>query len=213
MNSLAKILIVDDNPKYLEDVLPMYGYDVEVATDGIKALQLIQQAKPQYNLVLLDVMMPNLDGWETLKRIRSNPKTENLPVIMLTAVDEEQKQVLGLRTGADDYITKPFVLPNLLARIESLLRRSQWKDAEAKAKAKINIDFEYDESTISPLTAKEKEILSLVAKGATNDDISKKLNLQESTIKTHLNRVFKKLNVKTRTQAVLLALQMNFIDD
>ena len=213
MNSLAKILIVDDNPKYLEDVLPMYGYEVEVATDCIKALQLIQQAKPQYNLVLLDVMMPNLDGWETLKRIRSNQKTENLPVIMLTAVDEEQKQVLGLRTGADDYITKPFVLPNLLARIESLLRRSQWKDAEAKAKAKINIDFEYDESTISPLTAKEKEILSLVAKGATNDDISKKLNLQESTIKTHLNRVFKKLNVKTRTQAVLLALQMNFIDD
>ena len=59
MNSLAKILIVDDNPKYLEDVLPMYGYEVEVATDGIKALQLIQQAKPQYNLVLLDVMMPN----------------------------------------------------------------------------------------------------------------------------------------------------------
>ena len=213
MNSLAKILIVDDNPKYLEDVLPMYGYEVEVATDDIKALQLIQQAKPQYNLVLLDVMMPNLDGWETLKRIRGNKKTENLPVIMLTAIDEEQKQVLGLRTGADDYITKPFVLPNLLARIESLLRRSQWKDAEAKAKAKINIDFEYDESTISPLTAKEKEILSLVAKGSTNDDISKKLNLQESTIKTHLNRVFKKLNVKTRTQAVLLALQMNFIDD
>ena len=213
MNSLAKILIVDDNPKYLEDVLPMYGYEVEVATDGIKALQLIQQAKPQYNLVLLDVMMPNLDGWETLKRIRGNKKTENLPVIMLTAIDEEQKQVLGLRTGADDYITKPFVLPNLLARIESLLRRSQWKDAEAKAKAKINSDFEYDESTSSPLTAKEKEILSLVAKGSTNDDISKKLNLQESTIKTHLNRVFKKLNVKTRTQAVLLALQMNFIDD
>lgn len=211
MNSLAKILIVDDNPKYLEDVLPMYGYDVDVATDGIKALQLIQQAKPQYNLVLLDVMMPNLDGWETLKRIRGNKKTENIPVIMLTAVDEEQKQVLGLRTGADDYVTKPFVLPNLLARIESLMRRSQWKDAQTKAK--INIDFEYDESTISPLTPKEKEILSLVAKGSTNDEISKKLSLQESTIKTHLNRVFKKLNVKTRTQAVLLALQMNFIDD
>ncbi len=211
MSSLARILIVDDNPKYLEDVLPMYGYEVEVATDGIKALQLLQNSEDKYSLVLLDVMMPNLDGWETLKRIRANKKIKFTPVIMITAIEEEQKQILGLKTGADDYITKPFMLPNLLARIEALLRRSQWKDAETKAN--ISIDFEYDEKNITSLTAKEKEILSLVAKGATNDEISKKLSLQESTIKTHLNRVFKKLNVKTRTQAVLLALQMNFIDN
>ncbi len=77
--------------------------------------------------MLLDVMMPNMDGWDTLKAVRKNKKTEYLPVIMITAVSEEQKVVTGLRTGADDYIVKPFILPNLLARIEAVLRRSQWQ--------------------------------------------------------------------------------------
>ena len=80
-----------------------------------------------FDLVLLDVMMPNMDGWDTLKAIRKNKKTERIPVIMITAVNEEQKVVSGLKIGADDYIVKPFILPNLLARVEAVLRRSNWQ--------------------------------------------------------------------------------------
>jgi len=211
MASLGKILIIDDNPKYLEDVLPMYGYEVEVAKDGIRGLQLLNENSAEdIALVLLDVMMPNLDGWQTLRKIRDNKKYGEIPVIMITAVDEEQKQVLGLKTGADDYITKPFTLPNLLARVDALLRRSSWNKEDDKKN--IGMDFvDYSEDII-PLSAKEKSVLQLAAKGASNDEIAEKLVLQNSTVKSHMNKVFKKLNVKSRTQAILLAIQMNLID-
>ena len=211
MASLGKILIIDDNPKYLEDVLPMYGYEVAVAKDGIRGLQLLNEnSAADIALVLLDVMMPNLDGWQTLRKIRDNKKYGEIPVIMITAVDEEQKQVLGLKTGADDYITKPFTLPNLLARVDALLRRSSWNKEDDKKN--IGMDFvDYSEDII-PLSAKEKSVLQLAAKGASNDEIAEKLILQNSTVKSHMNKVFKKLNVKSRTQAILLAIQMNLID-
>ena len=132
MDGLASILLVDDNPKYLADALPMYGYDVTVATNGIDALKELNAEKKNFNLVLLDVMMPQMNGWDTLKAIRSNPKFQYLPVIMITAVNEDQKIVSGLKIGADDYIVKPFILPNLLARMEAILRRCQWQSENSK---------------------------------------------------------------------------------
>jgi len=209
MAELAKILIVDDNPKYLADALPMYGYEVAVATDGIQALKILSKSPERINLVLLDVMMPNMNGWDTLKSIRTSEKTKTLPVIMLTAVSEEQKIVSGLKIGADDYIVKPFVLPNLLARIEAVLRRSNWNKKETKS---VDISFSSDEP-VEMLTQREKEVLSLVAKGASNHDIAEKLFLKEVTVKTHLNSIFKKLKVSNRTQAVLLGMQMNLINE
>ena len=113
MGGIASILIVDDNPKFLADALPMYGYDVTVAEDGLEALKILGEDESRFDLILLDVMMPNMDGWDTLKAIRKNKKTEYTPVIMITAVSEDQKVVFGLKIGADDYIVKPFVLPNL----------------------------------------------------------------------------------------------------
>lgn len=209
MAELAKILIVDDNPKYLEDALPMYGYEVAVATDGIQALKILSKDSDSINLVLLDVMMPNMNGWDTLKSIRTNEKTKTLPVIMLTAVSEEQKVVSGLKIGADDYIVKPFILPNLLARIEAVLRRSNWNKKEVKS---VDMSFTSDEP-IEELTQREKEVLSMVAKGGSNHEIAEKLFLKEVTVKTHLNSIFKKLKVSNRTQAVLLAMQMNIISE
>ena len=206
MDGIASILVVDDNPKYLKDALPMYGYDVAVAEDGIEALKILSER--DFDLILLDVMMPNMDGWDTLKAIRKNSKTEHTPIIMITAVSEDQKVVSGLRIGADDYIVKPFILPNLLARIEAVLRRSDWrkednKKSEKTSNKKVNIDA---------LTSKEKEVLALVAKGATNKDIAEKLCVQDATVKTHLNSIFKKLGVSNRTQAVLLAMQIDLVN-
>ena len=195
---MTRVLLVDDNSKYLKDALPFYGYEVDTAFDGIQALKYLEDNSDNIDIVLLDVMMPNMDGWETLKNIRSNDDTKYLPVIMLTAVSEDQKMVSGLKNGADDYIVKPFILPNLLARMEAVLRRSS-RMQEPKAKQKLSL---------KPLTAKEKEVLGYVAQGLSNKEIADKMFVREVTIKTHLNSIFKKLKVTNRTQAVLLATQI-----
>ena len=208
MADLVKILLVDDNPKFLEDVLPFYGYDVKVANDGIEALSILESGQ-QFDLVLLDVMMPKLNGWETLKRIRKNTCYGEIPVIMVTAVNEEQKMISGLKIGADDYIVKPFILPNLLARIEAVLRRSK------RAYQKVSVDNVTNDKkcNINALTGREKDVLLLVTQGASNKSIAEKLVLSEVTVKSHLSSIFKKLNVTNRTQAVLLAMQMNLVEN
>ena len=150
--------------------------------------------------------MPNMDGWETLKNIRENSKYKHVPVIMVTAVSEDQKMISGLKNGADDYIVKPFLLPNLLARIEAVLRRTCWQIPAQNSK----IETQNTNDKVS-LTGREKEVLQLAAKGASNKDIADKLVLREVTVKTHLNSIFKKLKVANRTQAVLLALQKELI--
>lgn len=208
MDGIASILVVDDNPKYLADALPMYGYNVTVANDGLEALKILEQNENAFDIILLDVMMPNMDGWDTLKAIRSNKKIKYIPVIMITAVSEEQKVVSGLKIGADDYVVKPFILPNLLARIEAVLRRCEWQKAAApKKEVELNKNVNID-----ALTPKEKEVLALVAKGASNQEIADTLCVRDVTVKTHLNSIFKKLKVTNRTQAVLLAMQINLIN-
>ena len=208
MSALANVLLVDDNPKYLKDALPYYGYNVRVAIDGIQALEILTTEKSKFDIILLDVMMPNLDGWETLKAIRKLDKTKYIPIIMITALSEEQKVVAGLKNGADDYITKPFVLPNLLARMEAVLRRTEWAE---QAKSSISeLPFK-SKAPLKTLTNRELDVLTLAAKGANNKDIAEKLVLREVTVKSHLNSIFKKLNVTSRTQAVLLAMQMDLI--
>ena len=206
MSSLGKILIIDDNSKLLEDALPLYGYEVKSAHDGLMGLKILDESQ-DFDLILLDIVMPNLDGWETLKAIRKNDKTSKIPIIMLTSISETNKQISGLKFGADDYIVKPFVLPNLLARIEALLRRSTWNKDTKEVRA---LPFVKDEE-ISPLTSREKEILSLVAKGSSNSQIAQKLFVREVTVKTHLNSIYKKLKVDNRVQAVLLAQQTQII--
>ena len=105
MTQLARILIVDDNPKYLQDALPMYGYEVKVATDGVQALRILAKVdnkENSFDLILLDVMMPNMNGWDALKSIRSNPKTEHIPVMIMTSMeidDETRRQLDGFVVG------------------------------------------------------------------------------------------------------------------
>lgn len=207
MAELTKILLVDDNPKFLEDVLPFYGYEVKCAHNGAECLEILNSDE-LFDLVLLDIMMPKMDGWETLKNIRKTPICKDIPVIMLTAVNEDQKMVTGLKIGADDYIVKPFVLPNLLARIEAVLRRSKTiQNKSQKSNVTINQINQFNS-----LTRREKDVLLLVTQGENNKSIAEKLVVSEITVKSHLNNIFKKLNVSNRTQAVLLAMQMNLVE-
>lgn len=207
MAELTKILLVDDNPKFLEDVLPFYGYEVKCAHNGVECLEILNSDE-LFDLVLLDIMMPKMDGWETLKNIRKTPICKDIPVIMLTAANEDQKMVTGLKIGADDYIVKPFVLPNLLARIEAVLRRSRTTQNKSQ-KSNVTIN---QINQFNSLTRREKDVLLLVTQGENNKSIAEKLVVSEITVKSHLNNIFKKLNVSNRTQAVLLAMQMNLVE-
>ena len=204
---MTTVLLVDDNPKYLKDALPHYGYEVHTAQDGVQALKILEHNN--FDIILLDVMMPNMNGWDTLKEIRKNVATKDIPVIMITAVDEEQKMIAGLKNGADDYIIKPFLLQNLLARMEAVLRRTRRSSREVLPK---DLPFVSDER-FEALTAREKEVLKMAAKGANNKEIAEKLVLSEVTVKSHMNSIFNKLKVTNRTQAVLLAIQMDLIEN
>jgi two-component system phosphate regulon response regulator PhoB len=120
----AKILVADDEPDALELIevnLKNAGYDVLVAVDGREALQKARAVRP--DLILLDIMLPEMDGLEVCKALRRDPATASLPIIMLTARAAEIDRVLGLELGADDYITKPFSPRELILRVKNVLKR------------------------------------------------------------------------------------------
>jgi DNA-binding response OmpR family regulator len=123
----AKVLVVDDEPRILRLVrtnLDKEGFKVLTASDGEQAIS--QAEMNELDLILLDVMMPRMDGWEVLRRLR---EFSTVPIIMLTAKAEEHDKVRGLELGADDYVTKPFGIPELLARIKAVLRRTALPNA------------------------------------------------------------------------------------
>jgi two-component system alkaline phosphatase synthesis response regulator PhoP len=169
---LGRILLVEDEPDVAELIrynLANAGYEVTKVSTGTDALRLAREASP--DLILLDLMIPQLNGWEVCRRLRAEAATRAIPVIIVTARVEEGDKVLGFEMGADDYITKPFAVRELLARIQAVMRRSRPEAHEKKHRLSagdLEIDRRRFEVSIKgqhvELTLKEFELLeALVA--------------------------------------------------
>ena len=136
------ILVVDDElrmRKLIKDFLIASGFNILEAEDGEQALEVFEKEKNRINLILLDVMMPKLDGWSVLRQIRQESR---VPIIMLTARGEEQDELFGFELGVDEYISKPFSPKILVARVEAILKRTNQSQTEIKEYDGIEVDKE-----------------------------------------------------------------------
>jgi two-component system phosphate regulon response regulator PhoB len=211
MTEPRHVLVVEDE-KDLADLLVYNlrraGYQVAVAMSGLKALKAVSERRP--DLILLDIMLPELSGTEVASRIRANPETASIPIIMLTAKGEEVDQVVGLTVGADDYITKPFSMKVLLARVEAVLRRTtRTGDEQPRIQlGAVSVDLEtheaYVEGQAVKLTLTEFRLLSsLLAAGGRvlsrhvlmSRAMGPGVTVTERTIDVHITAVRKKLGV------------------
>ncbi len=147
IHEFGDILVVDDEPSVAEVVslyLQKEGFRVRIALDGYKALDAIQQQKPA--LLVLDVMLPEVDGLTIMRRLRDDP-TSNVPIILLTARSQETDRIYGLELGADDYVTKPFSPAELVSRVKAVLRRTHNTTSDGGERP-----LNYDELEINPVT-------------------------------------------------------------
>jgi two-component system, OmpR family, alkaline phosphatase synthesis response regulator PhoP len=211
-----KILIVEDEKdigRMLEYNLGKEGYKTVVCRDGEQAVGLARKEKP--SLMVLDLMLPGMDGFEICKIIKADDKLKSIPIIMLTAKAQESDKVIGLELGADDYVTKPFSPRELLARIKAVLRRRQEAEqvAEVFKIGDLVVDFSRIEVRIKDkpveLTAKEFELLKALikAKGRvlsrdylldTIWGFEHALEIQTRTVDAHIRTLRKKLKAEAK---------------
>lgn len=163
------LLVEDDHDicELVRIILRAESFNIDIIHEGKAGLE--SALHNPYDIIILDIMLPGIDGWEICRQLRANPKTRSVPIIMLTAKGEESDRVSGLELGADDYITKPFSPRELLARIKALLRRSaNFYQAEELNFGRLKVDsraykLSVDEKTV-PLTRKEFELFLLLAR-------------------------------------------------
>ena len=176
MTTPATILVVDDTPqnvKLLADLLNAKGYRVITASSGKQGLEIIERERP--DLVLLDVVMPEMSGYEVCRKIRAMPETAVLPVVMVTALDPGQERVKGIEAGADDFLSKPINQPELLARVRSLLRIKTLRDELADLNRTLEQRVQEQVSQLERLGRLKRffspQLAELIVAGGTEDPL------------------------------------------
>ena len=229
MTTKPKILVVDDEPDAVELIefnLKANGYEVATAADGEEALQKARAILP--SLIILDLMLPEVDGMEVCKILRRDQRTQNIPIIMLTAKAAEIDRVLGLELGADDYVTKPFSPRELVLRVKRLLRaatnpeeksdRVEWKE--------LIIDIPRHQVSVKgrniDLTATEFKLLTTLAqrRGRVQSreqllhDVWEYDNLIDTrTVDTHMRRLREKLGGASKYLDTVRGVGYRFVED
>ncbi len=195
------VLLVDDAPdelRMLADALEDAGYTTLVATDGESAITRIARITP--DVVLLDDRMPGIDGFETCRRLRAIDAMAAVPIIFMTGLHETERIVEGLDAGGNDYLVKPVVPSVLIARIRAHLRAARLSMPSAPSAPAAPPPAAL--AGLSGLTPREIDVIEWVAKGKTNRDIAEILGMSPRTVNKHLEHIYAKLGVETRTAAV-----------
>ena len=206
MTTGTKVLIIEDEPrmrKNMATILRMEGYEVLTAENGRLGVEAAKQELPA--LILCDVMMPELDGHGVLAELRAIEETARIPFIFLTAKGEKSDLRAGMNLGADDYLTKPADIDDLLRAITARLARREEHAAGAGAP---NFQSALPLEEKLSLTPREAEVLLWVAQGKSNGDIATIISATEGTVKKHLEHIFEKLGVENRATAALRAIEV-----
>jgi DNA-binding NarL/FixJ family response regulator len=202
-----RLLLIDDDPNLIllvKDYLEFRGYEVITAENGREALEVLEQDVP--DMIICDVMMPEMDGYSLVSAIRSDPKTSWIPVLFLSAKGQSQDRVKGLNIGADVYMVKPFEPEELVAQVESSLKQAsrliQHKDAKGgDSTPKIQVPFDVE------LTPTELRVVQFVARGMANREIAEELNVSQRTIESHVSNMLGKTGLHNRTELARWAIE------
>jgi DNA-binding NarL/FixJ family response regulator len=203
---MKTILIIEDEPEMrrnLATILRLEKYHPVTAENGREGLEMARQETP--DLILCDVMMPELDGYGVLRELRASASTEATPFIFLTARGEKPDVRAGMNLGADDYLTKPVAKSDLLSAIRTRIERARQAavpDFKPDFSSPLALEKELG------LTPRVAETLLWLSQGKTNGDIATILGISEATVKKHVLDIFEKLGVETRTAACLRALEV-----
>ena len=201
---MTKILIIEDEPAMranLADVLELEGFQPVTAANGREGVAVARCERP--DLILCDVLMPELDGHGVLAALRNEPQTARIPFVFLTAKGERGDGRAGMDLGADDYLIKPVPLDELLGAIRARLERARKHQVEFKAEFKSPSPLES-----LGLSQREAEVLFWMAQGKTNAEIGVILDISPATAKKHLENIYQKLAVEGRNAATLRALEV-----
>jgi DNA-binding NarL/FixJ family response regulator len=211
---MKRILVIEDQAPMRRNIalmLEMEGYKVFTAENGRVGVEVAKKEKP--DLVICDVMMPELDGHGVVQKLRGEEATETTPFIFLTARSDKGDVRIGMNFGADDYLIKPVVREDLLAAVDARLARAELIESRLKAAAANGGGFNPDFSSHEPLIAlgltnREAEVLLWVAQGKSNGDVAGILGMSEKTVKQHMGTVFSKLGLENRNAAAMRAVEV-----
>jgi len=199
-----RLLVVDDDPGLLlavSDTLRAEGYDVATARRGADALVRVAETLP--DLIISDIRMPGMDGYQLVRNLRSNARTRLVPIVFLSAKDETADRIEGFRTGVDAYVTKPFDSEELATVVASILNRVERTHSDLARmfgeKEEDVQEFARDED----LTDAEWRVAEAVARGLSNKEIASELNLSLRTIEGHISRILDKKNLNNRVELAL----------
>lgn len=211
---MKRVLVIEDQPimrRNIQTILEMEGFDVGTADNGKEGVEAVRNRLP--DLILCDVMMPELDGYGVLAVLRQEEQTARIPFIFLTAKGEKADLRAGMNLGADDYLAKPVSSEDLVAAINARLERQRAHEEQLRKERSLAGAFNPDFSSPKPLeqlglTPKEAEVLLWVAQGKSNADVAVILGMADTTVKRHLSNMFPKLGVETRNAATLMAFEI-----
>jgi DNA-binding NarL/FixJ family response regulator len=196
-----RLLIVDDEPNLLRAVaacLRAEGYEIDAVRSGEEALIHVAQTLP--DLIVSDVRMPRMDGHALARQLRTNPRTDLIPIVFLTAKDETADRIDGFRSGVDAYLTKPFEPDELVAVIANILRRVERTHAEiARLVGTLRVNDEVSFSD-EQLTEAEGRIAAAVARGLSNKEIATELAISVRTVENHISHILAKKNFDNRVE-------------